>query len=152
MNLLVRLTVLATATAVAAGLGGPVAADRAEKQPLHRFVDKECGGEDVGPRPEGADGYATFRLTSRDEIVSRVVLKQARPNLRYNVRLVQAAAGGAECLDFDGVLLTNEQGRGAVTIREAKTADGVVFVYVSYPEFGGEQDGDFYSSPSVLIE
>ena len=107
MNLLVRLTVLATATAVAAGLGGPVAADRAEKQPLNRFVDKECGGEDVGPRPEGADGYATFRLTSRDEIVSRVVLKQARPNLRYNVRLIQAAAGGAECLDFDGVLLTN---------------------------------------------
>ena len=68
--------------------------ERGAMPPLHRLVDKTCDGEDAGERPAEANGAVTFRVNRRDEVVAKVVLRDAGPRRTYNVRLVTRGAEG----------------------------------------------------------
>ncbi len=91
-----------------------------------------------------------INLVGDNRISAVVVLKGGLPNVTYNVRLVQ---GYADCNDFDGTLTTDENGNGAFAGREPIAPYGStgIFAFVSYPEFGGEPGGDYYSTPEVPL-
>ena len=151
-----RAAVLLSASALATTLATPtpaVASDvalgnGAAKAPLHRFVDIACDGlHDLHDRTGPGSGFVTIRRTAKDRLIATVVLQDARPNLRYNLRIVQ---GDGDCHTFDGHLTTNARGRGTGTISEVVTSRRVS-VFVSYPELGGEDDGDYYSAHALSI-
>jgi hypothetical protein len=85
------------------------------------FADVFCSTlepADEDYTPDRAPGFAIFNANA-GKVSAVVSVKDARPNTRLPVRLVQGGVGGGtDCFDVDGVITTNSQGNGTINVAE----------------------------------
>jgi hypothetical protein len=113
--------------------------------PLVHFREPFCDGTPLAPGIT-QNGTATIKETGNGILIAEVALKGALPNTDYNVRLIQTPSG-ADCFTIDGVITTNGQGNGTITIKEAAlpgTTGAFAFVDLA-------SELDFYSTSNHLF-
>lgn len=70
---------------------------------------------------ELAPGFVVFNA-NKNKVSAVVSLKDAPPNTKFPVRLIQGGAGGGnDCYAVDGTLTTNGAGKGTLNVAETPT-------------------------------
>ena len=94
------LVVAGVLVAMAAGLGAAdgaqAAATPAQKMPLTQ-TNRSCDGTVIGAPTTRSFGFAVIRKTGHGRLVVTVAVKGGPADTTYNIRLIQAVAGDADC-------------------------------------------------------
>ncbi|TQJ49637.1 hypothetical protein [Phycicoccus sp. SLBN-51] len=102
------------------GFGLPAAqagAVPAQKVPLTQ-TNYSCDGSMVDGARTTTFGFVNLVRPASGKLVAAVVLKGAKPNTTFNVRLIQVVPGNSDCLNIDATLTTDEYGNGEVNVQE----------------------------------
>jgi hypothetical protein len=75
-------------------------------------------------------GFVNLIRPASGKLVAAVVLKGAKPNTTFNVRLIQVVPGNSDCLNIDATLTTDEYGNGEVNVQEP-VLSGASLVWVA---------------------
>jgi Flp pilus assembly protein TadG len=115
------LAVPAAAAAAVLAVAAAPAQAAAEKYPLvgpaaNIFCnDLTPAGEDIS---QTAPGFAIFNA-NKNKVSAVVSVKDAPPNTKFPIRLIQGGVGGGnDCFTVDGTLTTNDNGQGTLNVAE----------------------------------
>lgn len=158
----IRLMTLTAVVAAAGPLGfasstGVAKADGGTFVPMNQTL-RRCDFSETDFN--GPTGYARTTSVVRatgSNVSADVTMDTAIPNMRYDVRLIQAPrSAAAPCLGGDpgvaaGVLHTDGAGHGAATLHDSIEPGATgVWVFITRPDAFSQNPAEFYTSDLVL--
>ncbi|SES16065.1 hypothetical protein SAMN05216199_2270 [Pedococcus cremeus] len=124
----------AAAGALVLGLGGLPSANASGGGGAHKLsltqTNRGCDGAQIGQTQQARFGFVNMIATGERHVVANVVLKGARPNTTYSVRVIQLVPGDADCSTVDATLTTDPLGNGHVLVHET-VLDGATGAWVA---------------------